>query len=318
MIFPDKLRSGDRVMILSPSSVVKKEYVAGAVATLRSWGLTPVIAPHAVDAESGSFASSIENRTADFLEALRDDSIKAILCSRGGFGAIHLLPVLEKEVCEDNAKWVIGFSDISALHALLLSKNIISIHSPMAKFLTEADIMDESLIHLRRLLTDSDLIDVKLKWDNEALSPNQPGKASGILVGGNLAVLNSLADTPYDLLHRPHLEDCILFIEDISEAIYQADRMLTRLYLSGTLSKAKALLVGNFCEYRPDKNFNTMEEMISTRLKEWGLDNLPVAYNFPAGHEGKNFPLAEGAYTEVAIEEKSAMMMQRLTKLGEI
>lgn len=130
---------------------------------------------------------------------------------------------------------------------------------------------------------------------------NRTGKASGELRGGNLAVLNGLANTRFDMLTVGDGEDVILFIEDISEAIYAVERMLMRLYLSGTLSRIKGLIVGQFTEYRPDKNFDTMEAMIDALLTRCGISDIPVAFGFPVGHVSANYPLVEGAWVELTV-----------------
>lgn len=288
-VTPERLRKGDRIAIVSPATIVKEEYVAGAVALMRRQGFDPVVMPSALGPAHGSYAASLEARVADLRNALTDKSVKCIFCARGGYGCVHLLPYISFEHVSKNPKWLVGFSDISALHALWLKSGVKSIHGPMAKHLTlRRD--DESTKALLGILEGRQTLDY-------AVAPhglNRCGHAEGILRGGNLAVLNSLAATPYDILSIETGEDVVLFIEDISEAIYAVERMLMRLYLAGVLGKIKGLIVGQFTEYRPGRNFSNMNEMISALLERCHIAGIPVAFNFPTGHVDYNLPLIEG------------------------
>lgn len=308
--YPRPLEPGDKVVILSPSSEVKSEFVDGAVEALRSRGLDVEVAPHAIGCADGSFASSLEHRLSDFRSALLDDTVRCIICSRGGFGAVHLLSALDREELFRTPKWLVGFSDISALHALWQSHGVASIHGSMAKYLAQHCADDPYSEMLFNLLMKPQPSAFEVEWEAPAEVSNITGDACGRLAGGNFAVLNGLAATPYDVFpHGDDADDVILFLEDIGEQIYEIDRMLHRLKLSGTLGKIKALLVGNFSDYRPDKNFQTMEEMIRRRLDEWQIESLPVAFGFPCGHEGVNVPLPEGATVKVEIKERKAKLL---------
>ncbi len=304
MLYPVPLREGDKVALISPATTVKREYVEEAAECLRSVGLEPVIAPHALGPACGTYAASADERLDDFLAAWTDGSIKGVLCARGGFGCVHLLSRIPAGVLDRGCKWLIGFSDVSALHAMLLSHGIASLHAPMAK-------------HLALLGTDDicsgALMDILFgepgfEYEIPGTGLDTMGSVEGMLRGGNLAVLDGLSGTPYDILHVGEDEDVVLFIEDIAEPIYKVDRMLTRLYLEGSLGRAKGLLVGQFTEYAPDANFSTVEAMIRTRLEEWGLRNLPVAFDFPVGHIDSNLPLIEGARVRLEITDSGGSL----------
>ena len=297
MIRPPKLSDGDVVAIVSPASVVRREFVEGSVRRLRDLGLEVIVMPHAVDSQHGSFASQTAERAADLLTAWRNPDVKAILCGRGGYGCIHLLPYFKADMLRGNPKWLIGFSDVSALHAMLYRAGVMSLHSPMAKHLALEPEDDEATGWLIRLLTGDTGIDYRL-----APHPlNQPGEARGILRGGNMAVLDGLSATPYNIIDVEPEEEVILFIEDIAEPLYKIDRMLWRLRLNGTLNNIKGLIVGQFTEYKPDANWPDAETLISTRLKEWGLTELPVAFDFPVGHVTRNLPLIEGSTATLTV-----------------
>lgn len=298
-ITPPSLQPGDTIAIISPATIVKEEYIDGAVACLHKIGYNPVVLQYAKGPADGSYASSFANRLQDLKNALHNPEFKAIFCARGGYGCTHLLPHFSFSEISKNPKWLVGFSDISALHALWLNAGVKSIHGPMAKHLANTGTENPFSAALFRMLGNGGNFDIAVPSNPF----NRQGEAEGVLRGGNLAVLNSLAATPYDILDVREGEEVILFIEDISEAIYAVERMLTRLLLSGTLHKLKGLIFGHFTEYKPDRNFETMEEMASSFLEKCGIRNLPVAFAFPTGHIDNNYPLTEGALVRMEVHK---------------
>lgn len=301
------LHKGSRIGIISPATTVREEYIDGAVRMLASRGYEGIVMPHAKGPADGSYASSARNRLDDFMAAWCDPDIDAVLCARGGYGAAHLLPELPPETIRQNAKWLIGFSDISAFHAYLTSLGIESLHAPMAKHLCENP--DNRATHALFHILEGGRMEYILDVAEEHLGVT-PGYAEGRLLGGNLAVLDGLAATPFDMLARPLTEDVILFIEDIAEPIYKVERMLWRLYLSGALSKVKGLIVGRFTDYKPSLNFNTMEEMIMSLTRRIGFTGIPVVYNFPVGHVDDNLPLVEGALVALSVTSGTVRLSQ--------
>lgn len=305
MTRPEALRRGDTVAILAPASVVAREYVDGASAFLRECGFKVRIYPSAAgDTVEGSYSGSSVSRLAEFRDAWGDPEVKCVLCARGGYGCVHLLTGLQDDFILSHPKWLVGFSDVSALHALLSRNGIMSLHAPMCKHLATRGSGDPATAMMLDLLSGGE--------EGEISAPPTPfnihGSAEGILAGGNLAVLNSLAGTGFDLLSRPLQEDCILFLEDIAEAIYAVERMLFRLHLGGVLEKVKGLIVGQFTEYKPDRNFPDMESMISRRLRDWGVSEIPVAFRFPVGHIETNFPMLVGGKVSLTVDASGADM----------
>lgn len=290
MIRPLPLRKGDKIAIISPASAVKEEYVAGCADFLQRKGFETEIMPSASGKYiSGSFAAPYEQRLSDLKQALTDNSVKAILCARGGYGCVHLLPAISLEEVHDNPKWIVGFSDISALLALWYRAGVMSIHGPMAKHLSTMPSDDPSTEALLYLLEGSEM-----QYVFPANELERQGLATGRLVGGNLAVLNGLSATPFDMLNIAEDDNVILFLEDISEPIYAVERMLMRLFLSGSLNRVKGLIFGGFTEYKADRNHSSMEEMADKLFKRLNIQNIPVAFNFPVGHTDENFPLVIG------------------------
>ena len=303
--FPKAVGEGGKIAIVSPATVVKEEYVSGAADLLRKRGFEPVVMPSALGPASGSFAATHEARNQDLKDAVDNPEVGAILCARGGYGCVHLIanPEIAKSVTA-HPKWLIGFSDVSALHALWHSCGVASIHGPMAKHLTVEKPDDPCTTSLLNLISGKPAMDYTFPS-----SPyNRCGTATGELRGGNLAVLNGLSGTPFDMLTVDEGEDVILFIEDISEAIYAVERMLMRLHLSGTLSRIKGLIIGQFTEYRPDRNHESMEAMIDALLTRCGISDIPVAFNFPVGHVSANYPLIEGAKVRLSITPQSVIL----------
>ncbi len=286
------MQPGDKIAIVSPASIINPDYVEGAVATLRQQGWIPVVYPHALGT-SGSYSGSIEDRLGDLQGALTDPEIRAVLCSRGGYGVVHLMESLSNIDLRKDAKWLIGFSDISALHALMASQGVASVHASMCKHLAlrPDDSVSKSLFSILR--------GEKVQYQVDGHPLNRQGVVAGRLVGGNMAVLGGLIGSQYDLFQR-FGDDTILFIEDIAEPIYKIERILYQLRLSGVLSHLKGLVVGQFTEYNPDRNYNDIYDMIAEMVAPY---DYPVAFNFPIGHVDVNLPIIESANYALEINE---------------
>ncbi|MBD5338359.1 MAG: LD-carboxypeptidase [Bacteroides sp.] len=303
----------NKVAIISPATEVNPNYIDGAVAELRRRGIDVWEAPHARGPRHGTYAASDTERLADLRAAILDPAVDVILCARGGYGCVHLLSDELESLVRDNPKWLVGFSDVSALHALWLKAGVPSLHASMAKQLTlyspeiqSTEIHDfinsEPGLTTERagLIESADAMMAILDGSHEveytatvADRLNAPAIAEGEIVGGNLAVLNGLAGTPWDILTPDYLQGKILFLEDVGEKIYQVERMLKRLQLAGVFNAVSAVIFGTFTDYRPDRNYDSMEAMIAGRFAEWGV-KCPVAIGFPIGHQAHNLPVPEG------------------------
>lgn len=292
MTQPPFLIPGDGLAIVSPASIINPDYVKGAVERLTSWQVGVSVSLHCLG-ESGVYSGTVDERTDDFRNALYTPEVKAILCSRGGYGTVHLLDRLADDV-DRNPKWIIGFSDISALHALCVSRGIMSLHAPMCKHLTAEPADDRCTQYLRQILFG------QIPEYHEKLHPlNRQGEGRGMLVGGNLAVLCGLIGTPYDIF-RP---GSVLFIEDIAEAPYKIERMLYQLKLAGRLASLSGLIVGRFTEYTENEGLGgTLYELIYRLVEEY---DYPVCFDFPVGHVSDNLPLIEGAEVLFSVNKES-------------
>ena len=185
-------------------------------------------------AKQGYFAGSDDRRLAELNDAIRDDSVDAILCARGGFGCTRLLPALDQEAIRAANKTIIGFSDITALHSVWAKNGVRSIHAPMVASLGRAsDAIRQAWVVSVEKQNEHSFWELSLV--NEAHADSQ---VEGRFFGGNLAVLGALIGTPY----APPLEGCVLFIEDVGERPYRIDRMLTTLKQAGWFDRIACLL----------------------------------------------------------------------------
>lgn len=293
VLTPPALKPGDRIAVVSPSSIINPEIVRAVIPILESEGWTPYIGNHALN-RYGNFAGTDSERFADLEEAFLDPSVRAVFCGRGGFGAVHLMTELNNLPLRKDPKWIIGFSDISALHALMSTHGIESIHSPMARHLVRTGGKDTDSQHLFSILRG-----VRPHYDFAPDNRNRYGVATGQLLGGNLAVISSLLSTPYNVI-RP---GCILFIEDIAEQIYKVDRILHTLILNNTLPHLSGLIVGQFTEYNPGYDGKLMEDMIYDLVKEY---DYPVLFNAPIGHVDHNIPLIYSSEARLEVNPSGA------------
>ncbi len=289
MRLPRLLQPADKVAIVSPSGAVRPEYVSGMVETLRKLGLSPMIMPSALE-RSGTYAGTADMRFNDMVTALLSKDIHAIFCTRGGFGAVSLLPRLDRLPIGENAKWLVGFSDISALHALWFTHRVESIHGPMGRYLSQLGVDSAPVEALRRQLFEGK---DELTFASHPL--NRPGRGEGTLAGGNLAVLTALMGTPYSML-QPHT---IMVIEDINEPLYKIERMLWQLRLAGVLANLKGLIVGKFTGTGPDANHQSVEELVAEMTAPY---DYPVAYDAPIGHFEGNMPVILGSRATLSVD----------------
>lgn len=281
IIVPPPLSDGDRIALVAPSGWILPEFVDGAVAALEREGFRPVLAPHLMH-RYGSFSAPAPVRLADMADALTSSSVKAVLCVRGGYGAVHLLEGLSRLPLRDNPKWVVGYSDISAIHGLMACHGIASIHGPMARHLATTGPDDPATRMLFAMLRGT------FGRIGLGYSPlSRAGCGRGPLYGGNLAVLASLASTRFNLLRR----GSILFIEDIGEPAYRVERMLYELRLSGVLESLNGLIIGHFTgDSRPLGGLGPVE-IARDLVADYGY---PVAVGAPIGHLPANMPMPEG------------------------
>jgi len=272
------------IRIISPSGAIDPVYIDGASDRLRAWGYKVSEGAHA-RGRWGRFAGTDEERLADLNEALRDPSVDAILCARGGYGLQRIIDRVAPVT-----KPIIGFSDITALHQLSAISHQYSVHGIMCKHIATLPEDSEPIQSLRRLLAGDA---IEYRWTHHPL--NRPGTACAPIAGGNLSVLYGLQGTPYDLRSiydfKFQASDGwpILLIEDICERHYHIDRMIRNLRLSGVLAHLSGLIVGQFSDCEDDEQMGcTVYETIKEAVADY---DYPVLFNAPFGHVEHNLPL---------------------------
>ena len=288
---PPFLKPNDQIRIVSPSGSIHPELIDGAAKVLTSWGLQVTEGTFA-RSEYGRFAGTKEQRIAVLQEALDDPNVKAILCSRGGYGMAQIIDKLDFTTFAKSPKWLIGFSDITILHNVITNLGIPSIHSIMAKHLTELPADSEQVVRLKNTL-----FGTLPKYKIPPHELNKIGEANGKLIGGNLSVLMALRGSQFDLPYKNN----ILFIEDIAEKPYHIDRMMQNLRFSGILAQLSGLIVGQFSDCDEDPLMKqTISEIILSTVSDY---TYPVCFNFPAGHVDYNLPLILGAHVSLDVKE---------------
>ena len=298
---PPFLKLNDKVVIVSPSGNISPVYVNNTMDILQEWGLRVTISENALR-QTGRFSGFVEQRLHDLQTAMDDDDVKMIFCSRGGYGAVHLLDRLDFTAIKDNPKWLVGFSDITALHAAFQSHGIMSIHGPMVKHFSEEGAANLSVLYTKSAVSGKDL---KYSIPVEHPFLNREGRATGVLFGGNLSVFTSLLGSKYSKIPR----NGILFIEDIGEEPYRIDRMIYQLKVSGVFNRIKGLIVGQFTEYEEDnKMYASLYESILSAVKEF---DFPVCFGFPVGHTSINLPMVMGGRATLTIDKDTILLKQR-------
>lgn len=274
-LHPARLRPGDTVALVSPSGPVPAERVEAAVTVLTGWGLAPRVYPHVL-ARHGYFGGTDEQRLDDLNGALGDASVRAVLCTRGGYGAQRITDRVDLDAVRRDPKLVMGFSDITALHlALWQGARLATVHGPVAAQLDKgAD--SPTALGARHALMSGEQVTVHVDPAEDTHGVRTTGRAEGVLLGGNLSLLASTLGTP----HQPDLTGAILLVEDVGEQPYRVDRMLTHLRRSGALDGVAGIAVGQFTDCA-DAWPVSVADVLADRLLGLGL---PVLGGLPVGH----------------------------------
>ncbi|WP_342646602.1 LD-carboxypeptidase [Mucilaginibacter sp. CSA2-8R] len=289
-ITPPYLQKGDRVAIVCPAKKLPKP-MDDAVALLQSWGLEVVLG-QTINAEHHQFAGTDQLRAQDLQQYINDDSIKAIFAARGGYGTVRIVDLIDFDRLKTNPKWVVGFSDITVLHAHLSQNfDLCTIHGQMP--INIPDGTAASVETLRQVLFGET---VSYKFSAQPL--NRLGSAKGTLIGGNLAILQSIAGSVSDYEY----DGKILFIEDVSEYLYSIDRMMYMLKRAGKLTNLAGLIVGGFTDVKDNDILfgQTAYEIIKALVNDY---NYPVCFDFPAGHVADNWAMVFGKEVQLVVSQ---------------
>jgi muramoyltetrapeptide carboxypeptidase len=296
-VIPPYLKKGDTIGITCPAGYITLEDVQPAIEKLKEWGFAVKIG-NSVGKKDFTFGGTDEERIKDFQQLLNDTTVKAILAARGGYGAVRIIDKIDFTAFVQKPKWIIGFSDVTVFHCHL-NRNfgIGSIHSKMCNSfpadwnMAEA-IQKETIESIRKCLTGE-----KIEYEFAASEKNKTGTAEGLLVGGNLKTIESLAGSKSDI----RTTNKILFLEDTGEYLYSIDRMFWNLERSGKLAKLSGLIIGGFKNKKDDEGDEfgkTLEEIVLEKVKKY---NYPVCFDFPVGHQKNNVALKCGVRHKLTV-----------------
>ena len=303
MIVPKPLAPGDRVALVGPSGPVARERVEPAVEAVKALGLTPVLYPSAT-AQRGYLAGDDRQRAKDLTDAFLDDTIDGIICIRGGYGAQRMLPYFDPAAAFSHPKVFCGYSDITAIHALLNQGGLVTFHTPMPSTEWYQGLDDYTLASMRRLLFHPRKEWEPLENPADATAPAVlvPGEAAGRLAGGNLSLVSSSLGTPYEIDTR----GTVLFLEDIGERPYRLDGMLTHLRNAGKLRSCAAILLGAFTDCNPEDPSRSLSipeviaDVVEPVCRERGI---PLVTGLVCGHTLPTMSLPLG--TEVTLKAEA-------------
>lgn len=276
---PPYLKKGDTIGIVCPAGQMPYENAATCIDVLQQWGYK-VLVGKTLGSQFHYFSGTDDERLADLQSMLDNPEVKAVLCGRGGYGMSRIIDRLNFKQFKKQPKWVIGFSDITVLHAHLYSRfNISSMHAPMAAAFNDGGYENEYVQSLRRALAG--------KPGNYSCAPhplNRTGRAEGRMVGGNLSLVAHLVGSKSSFKTK----DRILVLEDVGEYLYNADRMMIQLKRSGMLDNLAALIIGGFTEMKDTTiPFGAdIFQIIADEVREY---NYPVCFDFPISHGTTNY-----------------------------
>lgn len=301
MILPPYLRAGDTIGIVCPAGYMPAENFQTAVEVLQEWGyrvkmgVTPGNQFH-------YFSGTDEVRRNDLQDMLDDSEVKAIFCARGGYGISRIIDDLDFGRFEKHPKWIVGFSDVTVLHAHIFGKyKIATLHAPMAAAFNEGEYRNAYVQSLKKALEGG-----KADYQAAAHPFNRQGTTEGRLVGGNLALVAHLVGSASSY----NTKNKILFLEDVGEYIYNVDRMMIQLKRAGMLDKLAGLIFGGFTDMK-DTTIpfgQTVQEVLRHHVKDY---DYPVCFDFPVSHDKENYALKVGVKYKLAVTTDSVRLKER-------
>ncbi|HLP38300.1 LD-carboxypeptidase [Lacibacter sp.] len=302
---PPYLKDGDTIGITSPAGYITEKEIQPAIQQIESWGFKVKIG-NSIGKRDFTFGGTDEERRADFQQLIDDPKVKAILCARGGYGFVRIVDQLDFSKMKTHPKWMIGFSDITVLHAHL-NRNfgIASIHSKMCNSFPD-DWSKAEPIQIETILSIRDALKgVDMKYTAPANEKNRLGVATGTLVGGNLKTLESLAGSKSDL----RTTNKILFVEDTGEYLYSIDRMFWNLKRSDKLDHLAGLIIGGFkikaSEDAAEEFGKNLYDIVMEKIPDC---TYPVCFDFPVGHQKNNYALKCGVKHKLQVTTNGSIL----------
>ena len=291
MIIPPFLKAGDTVAIVCTARKFFPEDAKPAIDLLESWGLKVKLG-NTIGLDNFQLGGTDTERAADFQAQLDDEKVKAIWCARGGYGTVRIIDLLDFSKFKKHPKWTMGFSDVTVLHSQLNIERVASLHSIMP--FTVPNAPEEVKETLRKALFGE-----TISYSIPSKSYDVKGTASGELVGGNISILYSLLGSKSAI----DTKDKILFIEDLDEYLYHIDRMMYNLKRNGYFENVKGIIVGSMTDMHDNEiPFGQNEVQIITEIAK--ENRIPIAFQFPAGHQSDNRTLILGQQVAFEVNEK--------------
>ena len=303
---PPPLKKGDCMTIVAGSGAITAAEMRPAIQQMESWGFA-VRMGGSIGKKDGSFGGTDAERAADLQTALDDPHTAAIMLARGGYGLVRIIDALNFTTFRRRPKWVIGFSDATVLHSHLHTLGFASIHAKMTNSFPDVwesaePIQRETILSIKEALSGRPMQYTALPHPQ-----NKPGKVTGILTGGNLKILETLAGTASDI----NTAGKILFVEDTGEYLYSIDRMFWNLQRTGKLKNLAGLIVGGF-RIKPDdpgEEFGrTLQQIV---LEKTAVYNYPVCFDFPVGHQRANFALKCGVRHQLHVTPTGTTLLEK-------
>jgi len=297
---PAYLDRGDTIGVVCPAGYMAMERVQQCLQILQAWGFKVKVGKTVGGNSTNYFSGTDKERLTDFQEMLDDDEVKAVLCARGGYGIGRIIEQIKFKKFAKQPKWIIGFSDVTVLHAHIYSNyKIATLHAPMAGAFNEGE--NEFVLSLRSALTGT-----SAKYEVKPHEFNKIGMASGELVGGNLALLTHICGTSSDIKTKNR----ILFLEDVGEYLYNVDRMLYQLKRNGKFDKLSGVIIGGFTENKDtDRPFGkTVFEIIHEIFQEF---DYPICFGFPVSHGIENYALKIGVEYNLSISSGKVILEEK-------
>lgn len=298
MISPPLLKSGDTIGIVATGRKVNIPDIDASRKIFESWGMRVATSSHLHSAAHSYLSGSDSERISDFQQMLDNPDIKAIVCARGGYGTTRILDQLDFSSLRKRPKWIIGFSDITALHLKLFKLGIKSIHGTMPVLFSKSE-SSSSIESLRSSLEGESSVISAVASNN-----NRYGKATAQIIGGNLSLIVDSIGTSSD----PDTDGKILVLEEIDEYMYKVDRMLMHLKRAGKLSNLSGLIIGHFTDLKePELPFGeTIEQVVLSKTSD---THYPIAFNFPIGHENPNLAWVHGSVMTLDVTETGSQLL---------
>lgn len=298
---PPYLKKGDTIGITLPAGYMAKEKAQTCIDVLQQWGYEVLVGKTLGSKSKTYFSGTDEERLIEFQAMLDAPEVKAILCGRGGYGVGRIIDQLDFTAFKKNPKWIIGFSDITVLHAHI-NRNCktATLHSPMAAAFNDGGYKNKYVQSLRDALEGR-----KAVYSCKPHRYNHKGKVSAELIGGNLALIAHLIGTKSDF----QVKGKILFLEDVGEQHYNIDRMMYQLKRSGRFNDLAGLIIGGFTDMQDtERPFGKkVYDIIHELVKEY---NYPICFGFPVSHNKENYAIKEGCLYQLSVTDNLCILKE--------